>query len=490
MKPAFHPSRNAATIGRGLILIALCLPMVGCSEQKTAETGSSGRLAMVGTLHIAVVDDPALAKAIERFHGEWLGQTGSDYIVDKLAADQLNDPSMIKADAIICSPYDLGQILAGDRLASMPENLRKADRSQWPKVFSLLRTRTAVWGSEVYGVPFGSPVFVCYCRADLLEKLNLAPPRTWAEYQQLAELLGDREKLGDSAPSPENPWSGALEPLGPGWGGKVLLARAAAYSTHRENYSTLFEIESMKPLIAGPPFVKALQELVAAADRPAEQLTYDPTSVRQAFWEGRCGMALTWPTAAGEQAIAPAEGVRVQFAELPGATEVYDFVHKQWERRGRDEDFRVPLLGVAGRMGVVSKASQWPDATFQLLLWLSDDARSIDVAAESDATTLERSSQIGQAKSWVESPVPPEAATAYAEQTETTLTRQQLLYAVRIPGHAEYFGALDEAVAKAVRGDLSPQDALGEAAARWDEITDRLGRQTQAEAYYASLGLY
>ena len=60
-------------------------------------------------------------------------------------------------------------------------------------------------------------------------------------------------------------WCGTIEPLAPGWAGLVLLARAAPYAKHRDNYSALFDIETMEPLVAGPPFVQALEELVAAA---------------------------------------------------------------------------------------------------------------------------------------------------------------------------------------------------------------------------------
>ena len=104
-------------------------------------------------------------------------------------------------------------------------------------------------------------------------------------------------------------WCGTIEPLAPGWAGDVLLARAAAYAKHRDNFSTLFDIETMEPLVAGPPFVQALEELVAAAKLgPADPLHYDPAAVRAAFWSGQCGMALTWPTAAQEDEGARCSG--------------------------------------------------------------------------------------------------------------------------------------------------------------------------------------
>ncbi len=84
-----------------------------------------------------------------------------------------------------------------------------------------------------------------------------------------------------------------------GWAGLVLLARAAAYAKERDNYTTLFDYKTFAPTIAGPPFVRALTELVEAAKLgPAEQLEYDPAAVRAEFWKGTTAMAISWPTAA------------------------------------------------------------------------------------------------------------------------------------------------------------------------------------------------
>ena len=62
-----------------------------------------------------------------------------------------------------------------------------------------------------------------------------------------------------------------------------------------------------------------------------------------------------------------------------------------------------------------------------------------------------------------------------------------MVWDINIPGAAEYYQALDEFVHKAVTGKLQPQEALDLAAARWEEITDRLGRDKQIRSYRASL---
>ncbi|NJN81072.1 MAG: hypothetical protein HC802_01475 [Caldilineaceae bacterium] len=51
-----------------------------------------------------------------------------------------------------------------------------------------------------------------------------------------------------------------------------------------------------------------------------------------------------------------------------------------------------------------------------------------------------------------------------------------------IPGAREYMEALDQAITSAYAG-TDPQTALDEAAAKWDEITERLGRDAQKDAY-------
>jgi multiple sugar transport system substrate-binding protein len=291
-------------------------------------------------------------------------------------------------------------------------------------------------------------------------------------------------------------WSGTIEPLAPGWASLTLLARAAAYAKHRENYSALFRIDTMEPLIAGPPFVRTLNELVAASRTVSgDPLAYDPAAARAAFWRGQCGMAIAWPSAADERSKktepkAPAS-IRVGFAELPGSQRVFNLESGAWDDRSDEDDTRVPLLAVAGRLGMVAQKASDADAAFHLLVWLSDDRISPQVCPESPATTLFRQSQVQSPKAWVERQVPATAAAHYADVTREALQREAWLGALRIPGREEYLAALDEAVASAVRSKSKEpaHDALLKAETKWRKITERLGLERQRVAYRRSLGL-
>ncbi len=104
--------------------------------------------------------------------------------------------------------------------------------------------------------------------------------QAWAEttarlgrISSVGQIAGQPQGIGRCRPPAEAPWRGTVEPLGPGWAGLVLLARAAPYAKSQSNYSALFDMRTMEPLISGPPLVRALEELAAAAKLgPAEQL--------------------------------------------------------------------------------------------------------------------------------------------------------------------------------------------------------------------------
>ena len=71
---------------------------------------------------------------------------------------------------------------------------------------------------------------------------------------------------------------------------------------------------------------------------------------------------------------------------------------------------------------------------------------------------------------------------------EAALTRDDCLIVPRIPGVDEYLAELADAVEMALRGEQSPASALEQATNRWNEITDRLGRDSQRRAYLNHLG--
>ncbi|MGW8257113.1 MAG: hypothetical protein ACWGMZ_06485, partial [Thermoguttaceae bacterium] len=175
-----------------LAVVACSLMCFACCGKSTSSCASSNKLAFAGIkLKLAVADDSEFAAAAIRLQGEWNAQTGAEYQVLQISGKELVDSKTLAADAVICAPRFIGPLAEKKLIAAVPNAIQKT--AQWSDVFDLTRLQELAWGKEVMAVPFGSPVFVIYYRADLLEKLNRGPPRSWSEYQALVDLLSKAE---------------------------------------------------------------------------------------------------------------------------------------------------------------------------------------------------------------------------------------------------------------------------------------------------------
>lgn len=466
--------------------------MCGCTAKKAPEVAPAAIPQGPGEVKLLVVDDPDMCAAIEQLRAEWKARTGTSIVISQVSSAELTTAESLaeQPDAVIYPSRLLGTLAERKWIAPLPADFVSHRELAWSDTFELLQIAETNWSKTPYAVPFGSPVLTCYYRPDLLEARRKSPPLSWQEYHEQADVLNRREDLGAAAPPADEAWYGSLQPLAAGWAGRVLLARAAPYSKHRDHYSTLFEIETMEPLIAGAGFVRALEELVADAQLgPPNQIEMDADAVRREFLAGHAAFALTWPGHAGTKDEANAKSVPTGFAELPGSPVVYHFAHKSWEKRQTDESWQVPLLGSAGRLGSITAKGAEPAGAFQVLAWLAGHEWGPKVSSASPATTLYRRSQIRTPQPWLDPGTDATAAQAYATSVHDALNRQQYLLTPRIPGEARYMEALDAAVHATLRQEKSPAEALKEAAAQWQAITESLGIDAQKSAYRSSLGL-
>ncbi|HWB08771.1 MAG TPA: extracellular solute-binding protein [Pirellulales bacterium] len=489
------------TRGRLVCLAALVLVAfpLACGETKKAGEGAQStkkELPWKGvSVRLVVAGDSRLAEAIGRLKGEWRATTGAELEVTEVAETETADDK--QADAIVYPAYDLGILVERDAVRPLPDSELTNPAVGWEEILEADKTHDASWASVSYGFPFGSPTLVCCYRKDLVETLGREPPRTWADYDELAALLAAPKEASDSPPV--GTWSGTIEPLAKGWAGLTLLARAASSAKHRNHYSTLFDMESMEPLIAGPPFVRALEELISAKKyMPEEALEASPERAHEALLSGRCGMALTWTSAAfsaghgqgtDDKPASPSNEFSIGFALLPGSPQSFNPKTGQWDARRSDESLFVPMVGASGRLGSVTKASSQPDAAFQLLGWLSGSQWSERVSTASGETTLFRKSQLNSARAWTDPRIDEAAADEYAETVQRALSSADFFGAPRMAGRKRYLAALDEAVRSALTGEQTSEQALGAAAEEWRKITAELGLDQQRSAYRRSLGL-
>jgi ABC-type glycerol-3-phosphate transport system substrate-binding protein len=463
---------------------AMLLGGAGCQDT-AAEKGppAAGTATQPVKLRILVVDDSNLGEAIER---QWRADY-DDIEVESASVTVAStaDAGRLPADVVIFPAWLLGHFAERGLIRAPSQSLVASDKTAVRDILPLTRLHEITWAGKIHALPLASSQLVLIYRPDLLEKLKLPVPATWDHYRTAVDKLADRALLGADAAPADQPWRACAEPTGPGYAGALLLARAAAYASHRDQKTPLFELGELTPLIDQPPFVRALSELVASIKAAGQPPVDSPAAAFQEMLAGGCGMALAWP--AGDPLAADAKVPPLAFAELPGSRSAYNFGQKRWEERRGDEDQHVPLTAMSGWLAAVTMSSSQEAEAESLVGWISGAEVSSRVASRSPNATLFRTAHRSTLDLWARS-IPAAAAEQYFDVVRQTQSRAGQVSNVRLPGSLRYQAALDQAVQRAIKDGQDPQASLRQAADEWRKITAEIGVAAQREALDHSLG--
>lgn len=496
-------------------MIVGCQPKTDPQAPTTSADAKSQESTSPATpLRVLVVDDEPLAEAIAR---QWKAHARESLEMTTVTSDQWKT-KVPDADVLVYPSSFLGQLVKERVIVPWPAKWQPLGGQtteestlasyDWDGILPQLARHELRWANELYGVGFGSPQFLLFYRADLLRAWNLQPPSTWQEYQSLLGAINERlqatpnaARVGEptahgSGASPEPialPRFATIEPLASGWAAKVVLARSTAYARHPNQYSTFFNFVSMEALIDQPPYQRAFDELRADVRfMPPDVWNCDPDQVMNRFLSGESVMAWGWPSRARGTVrpevpgIAGAASMQFGVAPLPGSLQVYQIAEAKWEDRNSAASPSVSLLGVSGRMGSITRRCRFPDAACNLLLWLTGNEASAQVATKSRHTSVFRLAHLNQPTPWVESPLEPIAGDFAAVVSK--LQANESVMSLRIPGQEDYLAALDEAVRSSSQ-PTTTQVTLKLVAQKWNEITNQRNRDQQRQAYAESLGL-
>jgi multiple sugar transport system substrate-binding protein len=270
-------------------------------------------------------------------------------------------------------------------------------------------------------------------------------------------------------------------------GDAIFLARAASLGQHRDQYSFLFNADTMAPRIDSPPFVAALEALVALkASGPPGMADFDAEAARGAFRGGkvallidRAEMAARWSHGKTSMGVAP----------LPGSERVYDPARKQWEEtRPANDPSYLPFGG--GWLAGISRAvtGKQRDAAIDFARYLISPDTARRVRADQAFPMLPvRSSLLSQG------PPDPRAAMGvdarqWSDAVNQTLIARRVIPGLRIPKAEDYLTDLSrKGCAGRGAGHESAESALKEIAHAWARRTEELGRARQTWHYRRSL---
>lgn len=401
-------------------------------------------------------------------------------------------------------------------------------QTKWVDLFPLIQSKQTRWGANRVAMPLGVAMPIWCLRSDLLSSQTAvestttaspnasAPPttlpQTWSQFTPWAVAIQNRLKNASKSssndvanPAPAGQASETasvmaefvlLEPMAGQSAAESLFTRAAPYLVHRSQFSTFFQLATMEPMLGEPAMRRALAEMVRQyEDGTSEQRDFvcsaTPQMVSEALRTGRTLSVILSPTAAYSTAWDDAvKGAKlsVRFAPVPGSDEVFNPTSQAWERRGERESKQMPYLS-DGRVIVVTPSCATPRIAQRLAIELSSTDSNRPLLASSETTGPFRFTDETFATSWCEPWVSTNAAVERVRVVRRLANSELGLPFPAIEGRGDYLTALAEEIRAAIRGEKTSDAALDAATLRWNEITEKYGRDTQKATYRKSLGL-
>jgi hypothetical protein len=205
-------------------IAAALLILAGCPDKApTPSPAPKAELSTSVALRVLVVNDAALAEAIERLRGEWREQSGGELSATAKPWNEVATAETIDADVIIFPTRYMGELCVRGWLRPVRKSVLEDKTLDMADIFPLIRQRLVTWGGQTMALPLG------------------------------IDLPG------------VNPMKSALNHVN-------FLVRVAPNVVSPERTSPLFDPETMKPRITEAVFVAALKDF---DKRPTDGRVFD-----------------------------------------------------------------------------------------------------------------------------------------------------------------------------------------------------------------------
>jgi multiple sugar transport system substrate-binding protein len=367
-------------------------------------------------------------------------------------------------DLLDVNPAWMGDLAAAGVLEPLDPFFEKYyPADEWEDVHPVYRDNWSKVGDVLYALPDDGDIHILYYRKDLFEDpdnmsefeaeygYDLAPPETWDQWTDICKFFTEKY-------APET------------YGCSVQHVGQAYHwfqSMFRSFGGEFFDPETMKATVNSEAGVKAAEAIVASLPyQPPGAAESQFITVFSQLMNGETAMAISWPPPGrwtqgyGSQteqlAWMPATQVagKIGYAEQPGGGEL-----------------------AAGFNLCVSADSPNKEAAYLFAQWLHSkrisEKRVMTPFALRDPYRMSHYDSALYKSQWSNADEYLEVLKEGAYNGWLNLT---------IPGSREYEEA-EERAATAIAGGADIQATLDQLAAEWDEITERIGVDSQREAY-------
>ncbi|MEG4227219.1 extracellular solute-binding protein [Microcoleus sp. N9_B2] len=263
-----------------------------------------------------------------------------------------------------------------------------------------------------------------------------------------------------------------------------------------------FDPDTMKPLVNNPGFARALEIYKQTMNYgvPQDQ-NLSQAKARALFLGGRCAMTLDWGDV-GTLAIDPAKSKvinKIGAFITPGTTQILDRKTNKLVACNKficpyaiDGVNHAPYAAYGEWVGVVASkaAPKVKDVAYAFLSYMSQPAQSnVDVTIGETGFNPYRVSQFKNVDPWIKSGMSTDAANNYLGAIGVSLSNPNMVLDLTIPHNQEYLEVLDTVRSDFLADKITKEQAMQQIEQRWQQITNKVGRDSQRAAYRSSLGL-
>jgi multiple sugar transport system substrate-binding protein len=458
-------------------------------------------------LRVLTFDGPQIAEPLKRRAPEFQALTGANVEVITVPFGQLYDEikqdfqrQTKKYDVVVFHAQWMVDYAAPGYLENLTDRVAKDSAIAWDDIAPFFRNFSSTYQGRIYTIPLDGDFQMVYYRSDLLEKAGLQPPATWEDYITIAQKFQGQDLNGDGTPD-----YGSCIAKQPNtntyW---MIWSVASPYlQSQGTQHGSFFDPETMKPLVKNQAFAKALNIFKETTKyAPPNEINLDLSDVRKLFLSGRCALTLDW----GDMGTLAIDRTRSQVIDrvgaviLPGSREVLD---RTTGKLVTCDKFTcpyninginyAPYAATGGWTGAVNAGVDLPakNAAYAFLSYMSQPAQSnIDVTIGASGFNPYRISQFTNLEQWLKAGMSFEAASKYLGAIGVSLRNPNVVLDLGIPLTNQYQEkVLDQVVADFLQGKTTTDQAMQQLYDRWEDITNKTGREAQKAAYRASLGL-
>ena len=372
--------------------------------------------------------------------------------VDSVSLEELLNAERLDGDVLLFPSRLLGTLVERGDLRPLRASALSSPELGLNDIYPAIRNGEMKFGGQFYAFPLGSPPLLSFRQLTGEGGASMAP--------QAAVIPND----GLSATY-------------------AFILRALGHTESYRRSEALFDPADMKPRIAEPQFVRAFVELTAANANRANQPPVGFAEAMQLVGRGEASSTLGWPSALDEE-FAAADGAAPRDAEFTAVTppaDVYSQSRSSWEKETNPT--AAVLIGFEGRLIAVTTATRNAVPAFQLAQWLTAGDLAVGLSSRSNGTLWYRASQAGSSSKWMKGLEVVKGGEPVTKVVATALASDSPVLIPRIPAIDEYLGVLADAVRTAPADEATAKASLDGVAGKWEEITNRLGRDRQAAAY-------